>query len=66
MQAEVERGDPETAMGYLAPIIHFIGNRRNPSLSEELAVLDMRWPTSAAHPAAHFAELLRRECKGML
>ncbi len=66
MQAEVERGDPETAMGYLAPIIHFIGNRRNPSLSEELTVLERHWPASAARPAAHLIELLRRECEGML
>ncbi len=65
MQAEVERGDPETAMGYLAPIIHFIGNRRNPSLSEELTVLERHWPASAARPAAHLIELLRRECEGM-
>jgi len=66
MQAEVERGDPETAVGYLAPIIHFIGNRRNPSLSEDLTVLERRWPSSSAHPAAHLIELLRRECEGML
>ena len=66
MQAEVERCDPETAMGYLAPIIHFIGNRLNPSLSEELTVLERHWPASAAHPAAHLIELLRRECEGML
>ncbi len=66
MQAEVERGDLETAMGYLAPIIHFIGNRSNPSLSEELTVLERHWPASAAHPAAHLIELLRRECEGML
>ena len=66
MQAEVERCDPKTAIGYLAPIIHFIGNRSNPSLLEDLTVLEERWPASSAHPAAHLIELLRRECEGML
>ncbi len=66
MQAEVERCNPKSATGYLAPIIHFIGNRGNPSLSEDLTVLEMDWPARSAYPAAHLIELLRRECEGLL
>src|SRR5205085_5346468 len=49
MQAELDDLDPAVEAGYLAPVIHFMRRRRNPSLRDELALLQARWPAGSPH-----------------
>lgn len=64
MQAEMNELDTAIVTGYLAPVVYFMRSRRNPSLPDELAALETRWPAGSPYPAARFLEILRRECAG--
>jgi putative nucleotidyltransferase with HDIG domain len=65
LQAELDEFDGATENGYLAPIVHFIHSRDNPSLADELDLLHQRWPAHQAHPATDFLSILRRESEGV-
>jgi hypothetical protein len=64
MQAELDDLDTAVEAGYLAPVVHFMRSRRNPSLQDELALLQVRWPAGSPLAAARFLETLRRESAG--
>ena len=66
MQAEMEEFEDAIATGHLAPTVYFMHSRRNPSLLEEMAVLEQRWPAGSHHAAARFLDVLRGESAGEL
>lgn len=66
MQAELGDFNAAIEAGYLAPTAYFIQSRRNPSLVEELTMLERRWPDGSHHAAARFLTALRREAAGEL
>jgi hypothetical protein len=66
MQAEMAEFDAAIESGHLAPTVYFIRSRRNPSLLDEMAILEARWPAGSHHAAARFLETLRRESAGEL
>jgi HD superfamily phosphodiesterase len=66
LQAELSEFESAVESGQLAPTVYFIKSRRNPSLLDEMAILEARWPAGSHHAAAHFLETLRRESDGEL
>ena len=64
MQAELDDLESAVETGYLAPVVHFMRSRRNPSLRDELALLQARWPAGTPSAAARFLDTLRHECLG--
>jgi len=66
MAEEMDEFSAAVESGYLAPTAYFVGSRRNPSLIEELAVLEARWPAGSHHAASRFISIMRRESDGEL
>jgi hypothetical protein len=64
MRAELDDLDTAVEAGYVAPVVHFMRSRRNPSLQDELAILQVRWPAGSPQAAARFLETLHRESAG--
>ncbi len=47
-------------------MVTFMHRRGNPSLVEEMAILEERWPAGSHHAARRFLDTLRQECEGAL
>ncbi|HEV7213878.1 MAG TPA: HD domain-containing protein [Chloroflexota bacterium] len=64
MSEELDTLEAALEAGRLAPAVYFMRNRRNPSVSADLATLMERWPTEEA-AAAQFLASLHRESAGV-
>ncbi len=64
MGRELDTLDEALEAGRLAPAVYFMRNRRNPSVSADLAALVERWPSEEA-AAAHFLDALHWESTGL-
>ncbi len=64
MREELDDFDAAIAHGSLAPVVHFVRGTRNPSLIDELCLLERRWPAGSRHAAGRFLGALRRESEG--
>jgi hypothetical protein len=64
MGQELDTLEAALDAGRLAPAVYFMRNRRNPSVSADLAALMERWPAEQA-AAAQFLASLQRESAGV-